>query len=146
MIRVEVEGFRIPTNNQLLRGHWTVYRKLKEDLGYLIGPQLRAVPKDLRKAWPYKRARVVFTRLGTQVMDPDNLAACTKPLLDLLRPLMTSSGIYQSGPQKGKSWSRIQGCFGVIAGDTTQEIELVCRWEKAAKPGFRLEIEPLEAP
>ena len=144
MIVLDVDNFLLPTNNGLLNMSFWKRHALKKEVKLRLQLEFRKLPKAIRDTLPYKRARVTFIRRGANRMDPDNLNASIKPALDALRPLKVRSGIHKTGKKKGQPWTKEEGLLGVIAGDSTQEIELVCRWEKATKPGFRLIIEPLE--
>lgn len=82
MITLEIP--RVPVSPNYLRGkHWRHrHRNSKvwnQEIYYAVH-QAR-VHRDA----PYERARVTIDRRGRGELDPDNLVACVKPVIDALR-------------------------------------------------------------
>ena len=64
----------------MLRRHWTSRRKYNQSWAWLIRQQLSAPPAPTE---PFK-ARVAIHQVRRRLLDPDNLYASVKPILDSL--------------------------------------------------------------
>ena len=107
-----------PSQNQLLRMHWSRRRKLKIDYTWLI---LQAVGNQ---SSALNGAHIKITRRTCGVEpDPDNLTASAKLILDALQQA------------------------GVIKDDSPKHVSLTVLWEKCSKrkdQGTLVEIRPWE--
>lgn len=75
----------VPTVNQWTYKHWSAYARIKTSWYKLISLTLQATgyARMLHVEAPY--ARVTIIRRGKRRLDPDNLVAGCKPILDILR-------------------------------------------------------------
>ena len=113
MIRFDLP-FVLPSLNTLIRLHWSQRGKLIRSLSGTVA----ALTVDLpRGAAPIDRARVTVIRHAIQEIDPDNLAASAKHLLDVLQP---------------RSERHPHG-LGLIAGDDPAHLVLDVQTEPALK-------------
>lgn len=115
MITLEIP--RVPESpNDLRRFHWRHrhrHDKLwKDEVWYAV---LRIKPPDV----PLARAKVTIDRRSRGEMDPDNLVACVKPVVDALRHAR------------------------VILNDTPAHIQLIVTQSRGV-PRTRIEVEPLK--
>jgi hypothetical protein len=75
--------FLLPSLNVRDRQHWAVRRRQmlmlqQEIMAAMGGPEHYPQP-------PFSRARITVTRISTGKLDPDNLAASVKGLLDVVK-------------------------------------------------------------
>lgn len=77
-----------PSPNTYVRAHWTVYQKIKTLWSWLIVMALQGSGKPLV---PLPKAKVSIARFASRLLDPDNLVAAQKPVIDALK----SNGIIQ---------------------------------------------------
>jgi hypothetical protein len=112
-------SFTIPFATESLnnrdRKHWAVKRRDKTRLANEVmvgigGPRYYPIP-------PFARARIVVERCSAGQLDPDNLAAACKGLLDVL---CISSRTHPTG-------------LGIIVDDSPAHIELVLRQSPAPR-------------
>lgn len=85
-LRLALTAPLVPSQNQLLRKHWSarrrLQRKLTEDFHYTA---LEQTPVEDRSAFPLPKARVEIVRFSCgRSPDPDNLVASAKLILDAL--------------------------------------------------------------
>jgi hypothetical protein len=71
---------RLITLNELLRMHWSMRRKVANELAWEVRSQ--AMPP----ATPIRLCNVIIERTSTQEPDPDGKKSCAKLLLDILQP------------------------------------------------------------
>lgn len=107
--------FALTSLNVRQRTHWTELsrerkRLIMEIMVAIGGP--RYFPRP-----PFARARVTVVRSSAGQLDPDSLAACTKPLLDAL--CLASN--------------RHPGSLGLIEDDNPRQCELVVRQTAAPR-------------
>lgn len=74
---------RTPSNNQLLRMHWSKRRKLKKWIANEVLVAL-AISGQQRPPEPLGRVRITVERGSCRKLDEDNLHGGTKPLFDVL--------------------------------------------------------------
>lgn len=113
-----------PSLNEWQRMHWAARKKLQKRWGRMLHAKWLASGGMQMLDRAKGRRRVTIERYGMRVLDPDNLAAGCKPVLDELRAL------------------------GLLLDDTPAMLELVCRNEKRSKgdlPHTILVIEDLPA-
>lgn len=72
-----------PTNNALLRQHWTKYRALRRHWSMLV--LVAKAQAKILKAPPADHVTVTIVRYGRQPLDTDNLIGGCKPLIDALK-------------------------------------------------------------
>lgn len=125
---VTIPGFRFESLNRTMRQHWAVQRKNRmkvwDMVQFHIGP-----------IYPKFEGRVqlgITRQWGTRMraMDPDNLVAACKALIDCLKS------------PKGRS----RYGLGIIPDDDPSHIELVVKQEKAKDgiPKAFIQIQPIE--
>lgn len=71
-----------PTNNALLRQHWTKYRQIRKHWSMLVMMAKSHARIHLRTTQPVS---VTIIRYGKQPLDPDNLVGGCKVLIDALK-------------------------------------------------------------
>lgn len=109
-----------PTPNDLLGCHWRHRQRNQKLWRDEVFYAMRAAGYlGERIAW--KRAKVTIDRRSRGELDPDNLVACVKPIIDGLR------------------------YANVIENDTPQHLELVVTQERTRKlpPRTRIQVEPI---
>lgn len=109
-----------PSPNNLLGAHWRHRAKNSELWRTEIAVAVHQAGGKPYRPWP--RARVTIHRRSRGQLDPDNLVASMKPVIDGLR------------------------YAGVLLDDSPKHIELVVTQHRTAKlpPYTLIEIEPLE--
>jgi hypothetical protein len=121
---IKLEIPRIPPSpNDLLGMHWR-YRKKNCDLWQKEVWYALITAGYSPQRIPYPRAKVCIHRQSHGELDPDNLVACVKPILDALR------------------------YAHVLVDDSSKHLELVvtqARTPRASAPCTLIEIRPLEA-
>ncbi len=70
-----------PSPNVYVRAHWRVYHRIKSRWHWLVMEALQPRGKP-ESALP--KARLTITRYGVRMLDPDNLVASQKPVIDAL--------------------------------------------------------------
>ena len=114
-----------PAPNRVMRMHWSVRRRVINDLAW----HMRAALRGPLPAAPIARARVRVWRHSVQPLDVDALAASAKFLLDICQP---ASPRHPYG-------------LGLIANDHPDACELIARWVRAPhRPDQRTVIEITE--
>jgi hypothetical protein len=76
---------RLPLLNEQLRSHWQARRKSKRNLSWHV--KIAILRLGAMPVVPMLQARIIVVRYSYKQPDGDNLAACVKPLLDVLQPL-----------------------------------------------------------
>lgn len=121
---IQLEILRIPSSpNELLGQHWR-YRKRNCDLWQKEIWYALITAGYSPQRIPYPRAKVTIHRKSHGELDPDNLVASVKPILDALR----------------------YAC--VLVDDSPKHLELIvtqARTPRASAPCTSIEIRPLEA-
>lgn len=102
-----------PSGNVTMRMHWQRYRKLLHDWYYLI----RSAPGFVNISRPTGKRWVLIIRHGRKPMDRENRFFSMKPVIDVLRPPRSESGIYKTGKRQGQPWSRERIGHGLILDD-----------------------------
>lgn len=74
----------VPTQNALMRMHWSKRGRMQRNLGWLFLASARGLPIE--------RAVVTVRRSGVKLLDPDNLVASCKLILDALQEARVISG------------------------------------------------------
>jgi hypothetical protein len=110
----------LPSLNVRDRMHWSVRQRQKRDLAWAVWAAVAQFPGVVRDG-PWDRTRVTITRCSAGELDPDNLAASAKPMLDVLCPV---SKTHPYG-------------LGLIVDDAPAHCELVVRQEKAKRKNTR---------
>lgn len=83
-----------PTNNKLIRYHWTIRRDLRRDFFYLM--KLYSNHLDIPHAQPMEKRAVRIKSYRLQLADKDNLTGGMKMLLDALTDALY---IFDDGPK-----------------------------------------------
>lgn len=120
---IVLEGYRFESLNQMLRQHWS-HRKRKREA---LWEQMQLAAKHPIPTFTGKVRVVIIRQWGKRqrAMDPDNLVASCKMLIDCLK--------------KPKGRSRYG--LGIIPDDSPADIELVVRQEHSPDDGTRAIIE-----
>ena len=107
--------------NKMMKMHWTEYQELLND--WFMRVRAKWGVSSVTKATG--RRRVDIVRYGSRPLDPDNLTASVKPLVDILRPAKVERGIYKAGTAKaGQPWTRSRLGLGFIVDDSEAMLDL----------------------
>lgn len=127
--RIRIEKL-IPTGNVLKRMHFRVYAKLMETLFW----QVRAADGFVDIAQPKGRRWLVVLRYTPRTPDKENTYFAAKPLIDILRPMKITSGIYGPKTKKaGQPWRKEQIGHGLILEDDPDHLTYWVKTKKLQK-------------
>lgn len=138
---------KVPLSYNVLRHtHWAQYSKIMEEWFYLV----RSCDMFLDISRPTGKRWIVITRNGIKRLDRDNLYASVKPIIDVLRPPVTKSGVYATGIRKGQPWTRSRIGHGLILEDDEDHLELKVKngkkLDKGEKPYVTIIISDFPIP
>ena len=122
-----------PSVNILRTYHWATYRKHMENWYYLI----RGAQGFLDISRPLGKRYITIIRFGKRALDRDNVYGAMKPVIDVLKPEKHESGVWKSGPHKGKAWDRSRIGHGLILEDDEDHLDLKVlngKLERGKKP------------
>jgi len=122
-----------PSANVLRHMHWANYAKHMKDWYYLV----RGSGCFLDISRPLAKRFVLIVRYGRKALDRDNLYSSMKPVVDVLKPEKHESGVWKSGPHKGKAWDRSRIGHGLILEDDEDHLDLKVlngKLERGKKP------------